>query len=293
MNQKTTPKPATTTKPSETQATKAESALAVRDAKAGAVALAGDFSGMAGLGFENAGRDDLAIPFLVLLQSGSPQCKRSDGNYIEGAAEGMLLNSVTKQLMDPVKERIVIVPCAYQRSFVEWRTREAGGGFVMQHDVATGQQLLSTAERDEKGRDILPSANQLNDTRAFYVMVIGDDGTPSPAFISMTSTQIKKSKQWLMQQNLLKLKDGHGNTYTPPMFAAKWHVSTVAESNDKGSWFGWAFEFDSFFPGVDDPTFQAVLGFHKSIAKGEVKADLAKAGEVVGEAVAGDDDIPF
>lgn len=239
-----------------------------------------NFGSYAGAGFENAGREDYAIPFLIILQSGSPQCKRSDGAYIPGAAEGMLLNSVTKELYNTAEEELQIVPCAYDRSFIEWVTREEGGGFVRQLSIQQGLEALPTAEKDEKSRDILPNGHQLNDTRSFYVMVIkGDEVTP--AFITMTSTQIKKSKQWLMQQNLLKLKDGNGRMYTPPMFAAKWRVSTIPENNDKGSWFGWAFEFVEFFQSTDDPTFQSALVFHQSITKGDVKMDLAKAGEVV------------
>lgn len=269
----TKPAPRATTPPP----TKPGTAVVSKGPSAVAVSNAGDFSTMAGKGFEKAGRDDYAIPFLIILQSGSPQCKRSDGAYIEGATEGMLLNSVTKQVMDPVKENVIIVPCAYDRAFIEWKTREVGGGFVTQHSVEAGERLRSETERDEKGRDILGNGNQLNDTRSFYVMVIDAEGNPTPAFITMSSTQIKKAKQWLMQQNLLKLKNAQGVPYTPPMFAAKWKVSTVAEANDKGSWFGWAFEFLEFFPSTSDPIFQAVLAFHQSVTKGEVKVDMSKA----------------
>jgi len=80
--------------------------VAVRPANAVTTAADNDFSGFAGEGFQGLGKDDLAIPFLVILQSGSPQLKRSEGEYIPGAAEGMLYNSVTRQLLDPVTHRI-------------------------------------------------------------------------------------------------------------------------------------------------------------------------------------------
>ena len=274
------PPPSPAPLPPKAKANGGTGAVATKPA-AVAIATNAGFASMAGAGFENAGRDDFAIPFLVILQSGSPQCKRSDGAYIPGAAEGMLLNSVTKQVIDTATEQVIVVPCAYDRSFVEWVTREDGGGFVRQLPVAQGLELQQQCERDEKNRDILPNGHQLNDTRSFYVMVIDDAGNPTPAFLTMTSTQIKKAKQWLMQQNLLKLKDGRGAAYTPPMFAAKWQVTTVPEQNEKGSWYGWAFEFTEFFPSVDDPTFQAALLFHKSVTKGDVRVDLAKAGEVI------------
>lgn len=260
----------------------ASTAVATKQATPVAVVKpAGDFAAMSGQGFENATRDDYAIPFLVILQSGSPQCKRSDGAYIPGAEEGMLYNTTTRTVIDPNAEDLIVVPCAYDRSFVEWKIRESGGGFVRQHPVDVGLTLQPTTQRDDKGRDILKNGNQLNDTRAFYVMLIDASGNPIPAFITMTSTQIKKARQWLMQQNLLKLKDANGRAYTPPMFAGKWKVTTVAEANDKGSWFGWAFEFVEFFASTDDPAFVAALEFHRSIIKGETKMDLAKAADTI------------
>lgn len=230
------------------------------------------FDEFAGAGFEGTGKDDMAIPFLTILQSGSPECKRSEGAYIEGAQEGFLLNTVTREVIDPNKVEVLVIPCAYTRAFIEWRLRENGGGFVKEHKVEQPVHL-----RDDKSRDILANGNQINDTRTFYVMILDADGTPSPAVITMTSTQIKKAKQWMMQQNLLKLRKGDGSVYTPPVFASRWEISTVPESNDKGSWFGWKFDHAGYLAGPTDPTFTAAMEFHKSVTSGLVKADMAKA----------------
>lgn len=233
------------------------------------------FEAFGNQGFDGIGRDDLAIPFYAILQSGSPQCKRSEGAYIEGAQEGDIINTVTNEVIDTSKTDFIVVPAAYVRKFVEWRLRENGGGFAGEHEPDPAMQ--AECERDDKNRDILPNGNQLNDTRTFYVMAIGEDGVPQPGVISMTSTQIKKSKQWLMQQNMLKLQDGKGRAYTPPMFASKWKVTTVPESNDKGSWFGWKFDHVGYLAGPNDPVFVAAMDFHKSVSTGAVKVDMSKA----------------
>lgn len=251
----------------------------------------GAFAAFASDGFNNVGKDDLAIPFLAILQSGSPQVKRSEGEYIDGAAEGMLFNTVTKEVIDPAKRDVLVVPCAYDRNFVEWRTREAGGGFVKSHAATAGERLSQDTMRDEKGRDILPNGNQLNDTRSFYVMVLDTDGVPQPAFITMTSTQIKKARQWLTQQNLLTLK-GPAGIYRPPMYASKWRVTTVPESNEKGSWMGWAFEHAGYLAGPFDPVFVAAKELNGQIAAGTVKADMAKMAETTTTEVV-DEEIPF
>lgn len=263
----------------------------VKPAAAALVEVQDSFSDFAGQGLEDLSKDDLAIPFLTILQSGSPQVKRSDGQYVEGAAEGMLFNTVTKEVIDPIKDPVIVVAAAYERHYVEWRIRENGGGFIKQHPADPAIQ--APCIRDEKSRDILPNGNQLNDTRTFYVMVI-KDGMPSPAVITMTSTQIRKAKQWLMQQSLLKLKRADGTSYTPPMFAAKWRLTTVPESNDRGSWMGWKFENEGYLAGPKDPVFVTAMDFHKSIAAGTVQVDLSKqAGEADTVSSVDDTDIPF
>ena len=255
------------------------------------LATQADFGGFAGAGFEGTGRDDMAIPFLSILQGLSPEVKRSEGAYIEGAQEGMLLNTVTKEVYDTTKEELVVIPCAYQRTLVEWRVREKGGGYVGEHSAAF--EGASQTQRDDRGRDILPNGNQLNDTRSFYVFIIKDDGTTAPAVITMTSTQIKKAKQWLMQQNLLRLTSG-GKTYTPPMFASKWRVETAPESNEKGSWFGWKFTHAGYLAGPADPLFMDAMAFHKSVTAGETKADIAKTAPATVNPETGEqDDPPF
>lgn len=262
------------------------------------------FSDFAGQGLQGLNRDDLAIPFLVILQSNSPQVKRSEGAYIEGAFEGMLHNTVTGEIIDPVKERVTVIPCYYDRNFVEWRVRESGGGFVAQHPVDTGLRLQADAMRDDKNRDILPNGHQINDTRTFLCMFERGDGSKCPVFITLTSTQIKKARQWLMQQSLLKLKKpGTGELYTPPMFASRWRISTVPEGNEKGSWMGWAFTHEGYLKGATDPLFVEAKALHESMKEGKVKADYTKSDpEATGTGGNGggkrgddglEDDIPF
>jgi hypothetical protein len=267
------------------------------------VAMAADaFSDFAGEGFAGVGKDDMAIPFITILQGLSPEVKRNDPAYIEGAQEGMFLNTVTRELHDPVKNGpLVLISCHYARTFLEWRLREKGGGFVAEHT------LPSATIRDERGRDILENGNQLNDTRTFYVLAMDANGMPQPAVVSMTSTQIKKAKQWLMQQNLLRLSGPNGS-YQPPMFASKWNVTTVTESNEKGSWSGWKFTHAGYLAGPSDPLFVAAREFHDSVVSGAAKitpeqrnAAQAPVGEGVdrtptrapGDGLPPEDDIPF
>ena len=60
-------------------------------------ALMGDH---AGAGLENVDSESIAIPFLRVLQSNSPQCDEAQAEFMEGARPGMFLETVSGELFD-------------------------------------------------------------------------------------------------------------------------------------------------------------------------------------------------
>lgn len=203
-----------------------------------------DFSQDAGSGLENVRSDDLSIPFLVILQDGSPEVKKTHPEYatkgIKGATAGMIMNTLTKQILNPNIEEDVVefIPCFYQKLWVEWKDRSKGtGGIVKSH---ANDLLLRNTKKNDKGQDVLPNGNILNTTAYFFGQVIvGDE--PQRCVIGLTSTQLKKARQWLSLVTSIKF-DGPSGKFTPPLFAHRWGLSTVPENNDKGSWYGWKME---------------------------------------------------
>ncbi len=244
--------------PSTAVAVKPENALV--DASTAAL-----FQQHAGGGFQHANKDSYAIPFLLMLQSMSPQTKKSDPAYIKGAEEGDFYDSVNGIVIAKGDEGVVVVPCFYNNSFVEWVTREKGGGFKGEHGYQQGVDLRSRCVRDEKNRDILPNGHQLNDTRNHAVLVLGEDG-PQPFMLSMTSTQITKSKKWMTAMNNLKLKGQDGALFTPPMYGTQWRITSIAESNDKGSWSGFNITPEGYV--ADPAVFNLAKGFHDQVNSG-------------------------
>lgn len=247
-------------------------------------ALAAMFEEQSGSGFENTDDQSFAIPFLIILQSGSPQCKKSDGAYIKGAEEGMLFNTVTGELFDG-DAGLRVIPCYYKRTFIEWAPREGAGGGGFRGEHLPSDAIVATAVRTDKG-DTLPSGNILVDTRTHYVLVVKDDGTFQPAVVAMSSTQVKKSRQWMSKMDGLKFRNSAGQLYTPPMFSHSYLVQTVPEQNDQGSWFGWKIGAANL---IEDPTlFAAAKEFKRAVSAGEVKEQQPQPA-----AGGGDDDIPY
>ena len=91
-----------------------------------ALAPAELFESKPGEGFEGMTQDDLVVPFIKLLQKGSPEVDEDKGEYMEDAEVGMFLDAATHELMEEVN----FVVCHYHRAMVEWRSRDDGGGFV-------------------------------------------------------------------------------------------------------------------------------------------------------------------
>lgn len=259
-------------------------AARLADAETGELTVAGrnqlvkqeeelDFSGDAGMGLENTTKDDYAIPMLIILQGLSPQVV---DNTVEGARPGLILNSITEKL----SEGVAVVPVAFERRFLQWAPREKGGGFRGQHaplDVEMGK--VGEKFKDSKGVErlgVLVTApdggkyyDTLKDTRTHYVLVLHEDGSFNPAVIAMSSTQIKKSKRWLSLINEAKERNPAGALFTPPSFSRMYELSTVKESNDQGTWFGWS--VGALGKIRDRELYAAAKAFHAQISAGEVK----------------------
>ena len=141
-----------------------------------------------GKGLEKANSDDMTIPRLALVQSGSPQRKKKDDKYIDGAEEGMVFNTVSNKLYS---DTFYVVPCEFEKVFIEWVPRESGGGLVTIYNSSNKPQ----AQKEENGRRfLLENGNQLVDTAQHYVMVVGKDGTFEPAVMSMSSSLLTVSR---------------------------------------------------------------------------------------------------
>lgn len=241
----------------------------------------------AGSGFEEATSDSYAIPFLQVLQSGSPQCKKSDGKYIKGAEEGMIFNTVTQELFDGEKG-LRIVPCHYAQRMVEWKPRDSGGGFVGEHLVT--DPIVNTTYKDDKNRDVLPNGNNLVDTRNHYVLVLGEDGSITPALLAMSSTSIKTSRQWMSKMQGIKIKGPNGFV-TAPMHSRVYLLTTSARSNDKGSWFVPDVKLDSIL--TDKSVYQAAQEFRDAIRAGKVRSSSGEETEADAESSSGDNNEQF
>ena len=185
----------------------------------------------AGAGSEEVTAKDLAIPFLRVLQKMSPQLSKREAEYIEGATDGDIINTVTGQLWacsdekDPAK--VTIIPVDFKFKVMEWwpRNSKLGSGLVKSY---TRDEELPVHERKEnaegKLKTITEKGTELIDTAEHYVLIVHADGKMEQALIAMSSTQLGASRKWnsLIKQKMLSTANG-------PV-PGEWAVFTVADA---------------------------------------------------------------
>ena len=227
-------------------------------------------------GMQGMGSDDFAMPFLRVLGQLSPETNKRDAKYVEGAEPGMIFNTVTKQTYDGEKG-LNIIPCGYKREYVEWSDRGEGTSApVAIHSVESG--IIKEATRGADYKDRLPNGNYLENTASYFVML--DD--MSQALITMKSTQLKVSRSWNSMMNSIKLK-GKNGMFTPAAYSHVYNLSTVQQSNDKGTWFGW--NVQKIGPVQDKNLYESAKQFASSVGNVQVKHG---EGETKSK-----DDVPF
>ena len=236
----------------------------------------------AGSGVDDLGSEDLAIPFVKILQKMSDEL-----DDLDNAKAGDIINSVTKEVTKG-KNGIRVIPCAYRLEWIEWEPRGTGTGapYAIYH---TGDQIPAT-ERSDDNKDMVVDGGgrYLERTAQHYVLVVDEDGMTQQALLPMKATQFKKSKQWNSAIKSIKMKDGNGNLFTPPRFSHIWKMTTVSEENKNGSWHGWQIEKDEV---ISDPDVYAeAKHLAQSIQAGEVKVQHVREDE---GSTSSDEDTPF
>lgn len=237
-----------------------------------------DFAADAGAGMEGADADSFAIPFLSVLQKGSPTVDESLPTAVEGHRAGMLYDNVSGTVYDG-KAGILIVPCAFRRVFIRWGPRDMGGGFkgeFLPEEVAAMRASGKIADVDgallaplEDGTLNPKRCDRFSDNRNHYVLVIDPKtGAWREALLSLTSTQIKKSKALMTGLASVKV-NGPSGLYTPPSFANLVRITTLGESNDKGSWMGVKMVVEGQVK--DGAVYAAAKAFYASVKSGRVE----------------------
>lgn len=279
---------------------------------------------------DNFEKGDVALPFMRVLQSNSPQVKAKNAKYVDGAQEGSFFNTATNMAYDG-DAGIYVVPCWFEKQATLWTPRgaEGTGGFVSQLPVADALEILKRCTKNDKKKDITPADlkgppgsinpdwgnKELSIAALYYLLVfkdIKDASSFEPVAYPFTSTQMKKSRSWnaIIRNSRLPMPNGTGS-YKAPMHGFVYHITTVPESNAQGEWMGVKIKQYAplmkyeggkaveTFPGAAN-LFLAARDFKAAVETGKIKAqategydDIEVGGEGGGAKGSVDDDMPF
>lgn len=206
-----------------------------------ALAEMGAYAEFAGSGFENQTSDDYAIPFLNILQALSPQLQPDAGN--DHLKQGMVFNSVTGDYFAG-KDGIVFIPATTQHEFIEFKPREAGGGFVGRHAIDSAVVSAAKAASTEFGNYTTPEGNELIETYAVYGVQVLPDGSTMMAVLAFSGSKIKKYKAWQTKAKTIQIALPDGRRIPAPLWAHRYRLKTVSEKNSKGQFYNWDIAFD-------------------------------------------------
>jgi len=175
-------------------------------------------------GFEQVRTDTMAIPFIRLLQTLSPQLDKTEASHIPGAEKGMWFNTLTKELYGEEFKCIVL---KFERIYIEWKPNR--GGFVSYHSVENAEQI---AVDRTFGKWKTLDGNDLQENYVYMILIAGHE-KEGPCVLSLSSSGIKAAKEWnrLMMMNIMP----NGQRAKP--YYMIWNVKAVAQKNDQGSWY--------------------------------------------------------
>lgn len=247
-----------------------------------ALALPFDYGQDAGRGLDLT-LDDLLVPFLGLLQKDSAELDPDEEKYIEGAAEGMLLNKASKQLYDG-ESGILIVPALRRRSFVEFLPDR--GGFVADHETnsqVVRDALASGAKRSEL---TTKNGNVLTETYSIFAITLDEQLNPTGyVVIPFSSSKIAVWRgYWTKIDTCLVTVNGTRKklSQAATIFSLLIRLGSKFQKNDKGKFFNFTLApakggvLESLIP-ADHPAYIAAKSLEEAVLAGRAQADYTTA----------------
>ena len=221
------------------------------------------FEADAGRGMENLGQEDLALPFLKALSGNDPVLDENDE-----ARKGDIYNTVTGEVVKGDKG-IRVIPCAYQRRFIQWAPRGSGSGApVAIYEPQDKRPETKRSEEDNKDYVVGGEGQYIEETHQHFVLLLNEDGGAETALIAMKSTQLKKSRKWNSMIASTTLQGSNGYNFVPPRYSHIYELKTIQEENSKGSWHGWEMSRVGL---IEDASLYAqAKAFSQSVSAGDV-----------------------
>lgn len=237
-------------------------------------ALLAEMLADAGVGLENVTAADIAIPYLKLLQKGSPEQEEGNPACIESAKPGHVLDSVTRQLVDMRESQgkfAFIVPVTFEHLIVTWRPKKSGGGIVKKQPYSKAVLDAAQTSTNDDGKTILldTDGNILEDTMEFHVLLLTAEGTTHWAILAMSGSKLGPARKLMA---LINGKTIPGSNKPAAMFSHSYRITSFLDTSRVGNHTYQTFRFLDHGRIEDPSLYRAAKDFRAKILAGSVKA---------------------
>lgn len=134
-------------------------------------------------GSEDVGAKDMIMPRVDVLQALSPQINKKKPEFIEGAEQGQIFNTVTGEIYG---DSVTFIPVMFRKEFVVWKDRDAGGGFCGAFKTLAEANEAIVAMPN-------PAEYEAVESHQHFAILLTEHG-PEEAVFSMTKSKLKVSR---------------------------------------------------------------------------------------------------
>jgi hypothetical protein len=257
--------------------------------------------GQVAAGYEGQTSEDYAVPFIKLMQPGSPQVA---GQVVEGIAAGQYYHTLSQRIFKNPKGMLFII-AGTRHEYLEFTPEKHGGGFVGRHAIDSDVVKKAKATSKEFGVYFVDAdgrtgddGNELTEVFSLFGVWSSEDGEEfGQAILTLKSTSIKTYKA-MMQTLRSETITVNGKRKQPPLFSHVVRFTTEFRQREKFSWWEarWApanGKTTNSMIGPDDPRFQMAHALNASFVANEVKVDYSKVKDGDDRGGKKDDDAPF
>jgi hypothetical protein len=172
---------------------------------------------------------ELLIPQLKIVQTSGGYMKRSSSEFIQGALEGQLIDTLSLVLRDgPISIIVVRFATTYIEAMPNmgpivklWGTDRSG------YDNAVGPDV---------GARVNPkNGAEIRETGSYHILLLNADGSSLPCMMYIGSTGWKEARRLNTLLGAVELM-GEDGPFTPPPYARVFQLTTVPMANEKNSW---------------------------------------------------------
>lgn len=232
-----------------------------------------DFFADAGEGLQDFSQTDYLIPYVRIIQALSKELQKNHAKFLKGAEQGMFVNSATRKLISG-ETGFLAIPVSFNHRYMAWLPNNAGPAYDMGDDPSKFNSVQPLTEGKDKGKRFDEEGNQLTDALQFFILLVNKETSEfEVAVLNFAASQARKGRGWVSTiGNRMERKDGQ--LIRPAIYFYSYEITTVPESNDQGSWYGFLI---SEGPKVMDlengkEIFRTAKELRQRIKAGEVKA---------------------